>query len=1000
MKKALIWIILLLNGIAAFSQDATTLFNQAKEALDRQDYQTAISKYEQAAQAFKQQGETENYLISSVNELDLLVKIGNINNAAPLADKLYPDIVKYNDNPNIQAHFYSLYGRIKYINGNFSDALLYYNKALQINKTIGTNKTRNAFIYSDMSLVYSALSQLDSAIFYNKKAIELIQLNEGKNSPNLIYPMINLSNIYIVQGKFDKAIDLKKNVLDITLNYFGKESEETGEAYAGLGELYVQTGEYFVAKEYLLKAMEIFKNKFGENSYKLVPVYVNLGNLYYNLGNYDYSLQYYFLATKVTKATNQNNINLPALYNNIALVCKNQNNYENAEIYYNKAYELYKSQGKESSISSAIVLTNLGNIYMLEGKYEQAKNALAKALDLNSKFFSSHNASNALTYLNIAQVYTNQNKSDSALIYLVKSIDANYKHRSYTSLEQELYLDDYYNGIYLLEAIINIIYAYQVKFESDSSIEYLHKANYFINKADTLVSELRKNFLSEQDKIQLNAKVARFYQYAVNACYWDYGFGILPKNEAFAKMFYFIERNKSTTLLEAINAEKVTLNAQIPDSLRIKEKKIKQDINYFKQKISEAQTLQEQSYYRERYIDAQNRFKQLTDLYKKEYPEYFNAKFDVEISTISDIQNDIDDSTAVLNFFMTENNLFTLIITKNSKYVEVKKFGEKDQLAIKNLNLSILSPDANNIKKYLLLGYKVYKKVMPDSIPSFIKKIIIIPDDILSTISFESLLTDSVKYSRDLNFEKLPYLINRYTVIYNYSATLLHQIKNKSLNYTGKQKFLFALAPVFGPNNPQEYNNNSVSTLPGTKEEIQKIAELCSQYNLDFDTLTNKKANEYLFKKYINKYNYKILHIATHGFVNFENPNLSALTFSKDPGNIEDGLLYSGEIYSLKIPSELVVLSACETARGKISKGEGVIGLSRAFIYAGTKNLIISLWKVSDIATTQEMEYFYKNLLKNQNFNYSQALHNAKLNMINSHFAHPFFWSSFILIGE
>ena len=107
----------------------------------------------------------------------------------------------------------------------------------------------------------------------------------------------------------------------------------------------------------------------------------------------------------------------------------------------------------------------------------------------------------------------------------------------------------------------------------------------------------------------------------------------------------------------------------------------------------------------------------------------------------------------------------------------------------------------------------------------------------------------------------------------------------------------------------------------------------------------------------------------------------------------------------MSLKSDLVVLSACETARGKFSKGEGVIGLSRAFIYAGTKNLIISLWKVADLPTTELMTKFYEHLLDENkklsgDINFNTALHQAKIDLINSEYGHPFFWSSFILIGK
>ena len=111
--------------------------------------------------------------------------------------------------------------------------------------------------------------------------------------------------------------------------------------------------------------------------------------------------------------------------------------------------------------------------------------------------------------------------------------------------------------------------------------------------------------------------------------------------------------------------------------------------------------------------------------------------------------------------------------------------------------------------------------------------------------------------------------------------------------------------------------------------------------------------------------------------------------------------MFSGEIYNLELNADLTVLSACETGLGKIAEGEGVIGLTRALLYAGSKNIIVSLWQVSDESTSQLMVDFYKNIFLNDKEGFSENLTKSKLKLINEgKFAHPFFWSPFVLIGK
>jgi CHAT domain-containing protein len=189
--------------------------------------------------------------------------------------------------------------------------------------------------------------------------------------------------------------------------------------------------------------------------------------------------------------------------------------------------------------------------------------------------------------------------------------------------------------------------------------------------------------------------------------------------------------------------------------------------------------------------------------------------------------------------------------------------------------------------------------------------------------------------------------------------------------------------------------------LPATETETRAILKLYNERNLKAKVLLHNNANEQFIKSgELGKY--KVLHFATHAFVNSQRPELTGLLLAQDTTGGEDGVLYSGEIYNLKLNADLVVLSACETGLGKIQKGEGIIGLTRALLYAGTKNIIVSLWKVTDKSTSDLMVDFYKNSLKSKGrLSYSGALRNAKLKMISERkYAHPFFWSPFILIGK
>src|SRR5262245_35614447 len=147
---------------------------------------------------------------------------------------------------------------------------------------------------------------------------------------------------------------------------------------------------------------------------------------------------------------------------------------------------------------------------------------------------------------------------------------------------------------------------------------------------------------------------------------------------------------------------------------------------------------------------------------------------------------------------------------------------------------------------------------------------------------------------------------------------------------------------------------------------------------------------------------YRIVHFATHGLINSEHPELSGLVLSlvDENGKPQDGFLRMSEIFNLRLPADLVVLSACQTALGKEIKGEGLVGLTRGFMYAGAERVVASLWQVDDQATAELMKHFYQEMLR-EKMRPAAALRAAQIEMSKcSRWSPPYFWAGFIIQGE
>jgi CHAT domain-containing protein len=197
----------------------------------------------------------------------------------------------------------------------------------------------------------------------------------------------------------------------------------------------------------------------------------------------------------------------------------------------------------------------------------------------------------------------------------------------------------------------------------------------------------------------------------------------------------------------------------------------------------------------------------------------------------------------------------------------------------------------------------------------------------------------------------------------------------------------------------RSFNRAGFSQLPFSRKEADAIAALIPKDKLL--KATGFKANRSTATS-SELSRYRIVHFATHGLLNSEYPELSGLVLSlvDENGAAQDGFLRMHEIYNLQLPADVIVLSACQTALGKEIRGEGFVGLTRGFMYAGAERIVASLWQVDDLATAELMKRFYRGMLLNK-LRPAAALRAAQLEMMKQkRWSSPFFWAGFTMQGE
>jgi CHAT domain-containing protein len=356
-------------------------------------------------------------------------------------------------------------------------------------------------------------------------------------------------------------------------------------------------------------------------------------------------------------------------------------------------------------------------------------------------------------------------------------------------------------------------------------------------------------------------------------------------------------------------------------------------------------------------------------------------------------------NTALLEFVVTENRLFVFVLTKDKAKpnlqvfpIEITRGNLTETIAVFREKLARrdirFSDDAKKI--YNLLLAPISKQIAGKN------HLIISPDAALWELPFQALIDKQNKY-----------VVESAAVSYAPSLSVLTEIERKQKNQTDASTLLAFGNPAHRAMPFPNENKNGKPARPismsddfaDLPEAEKQVAALSVLYGAKRSlVLTGSKATEIEFKK--SAANFKILHLATHGILDDASPLYSYVLLANDAKSAEDGRLEAWELMRMNLSADLVVLSACETGRGKIGAGEGIIGLSWAFFVAGSPTTIASLWKVESASTTEIMLGFYRGL-QYKSISKAESLRQSSLALLkNEKYAHPFYWAGFILIGN
>jgi CHAT domain-containing protein len=1020
----------LLNLVASYSANGIT--DSAEHFLQKAEVLTSDSSF-WSEQRKKEYYFLKGHLFYTNNNPEEAEK--HLNKALEFQESSSPD--------SLITLIYKDLGNVSYIQFNYDKAEDYYNQAMSYETQRSTpDELLISSLYQNLSIIYAKKFQHDKANRYFHKTIELKERLLQGNDIALIKAYLNYSVFLNQVEKYEIALNFIDKAEKLASLKYKYQNQLLTHIYTNKASVLINLARFEHSLIYNEKALRNYK-KMRSDENGLGICLINLALYYYNNKEYENVIKY--LNKISTKKSKDPFLQvLPKLL--IAQAYEAMEQYQKADSMYCKTLFLVDSVNLLNPRFKARINSSYGRFLTRRNKLEKAKFYLKESINAHNENKSFPIIDKVITINNLASFFLISNNIDSALFYY------NYNIRNFicdsNSFKNMCDFSDYsfYNIEYIKsfegKAISKLL---ELKKTSKHEDEYLKNLFEISNCLQFALN------LAEKKKIRDQNTVSMFNVYDSKETLFELAIYIenllyLKTKEIrhLIKAYENIEKSKSSNLRIGFNSLNALKYSETPQDLLEQETNLKALLKYYDQiiSISEIRSRTAHNNYLSIYKDlrfkTQWQYDTLIKYIELKFPKYYSLKYNPNVISVDEIKEELDMNQALLNYSISDSILFIGIVVKDD--FMICKVADTN-IMIYSKKLFQLIKTGGNKKEITTISHKLYNYLIKPVLPYIAdkKKLIIIPDGALYYVPFEFLIKNKPVNNRNINFSEIEYLINDYSISYHYSATLwastsTEEIKTDSL---WKPRFL-GIAPTFKPDNPQpdfnrsnnSFQNESVtlrshkwrggySDLPNARKEVINISRLFERFGCETTLLLDSLATEKNLKRLIKDREY--IHIATHGFSNDSKPELSgiALYSSNYQDSIylknssftyqsnlnllleesNDNTLYAGEMFNLNLSADLMVLSACESGVGKVVKGEGMIALTRGLVYSGAKNILYTLWKISDKHTERFMLEFYSHILKGKS--YPEALRQAKLFMLqNEATAFPKLWTGYMLLGH
>ncbi|MFM6478627.1 MAG: CHAT domain-containing tetratricopeptide repeat protein, partial [Microcystis panniformis] len=839
--------------------------------------------------------------------------------------------------------------------GRYSEAEPLYKEALAISKQqLGDNHPLTVAILNNLAELYRVQGRYSGAEPLYNRSLAIIKQQLGDNHPDTATSLNNLALLYLFQGRYSEAEPLYKEALAISKQQLGDKHPDTATSLNNLAALYKSQGRYSEAEPLYQQALAIRKQQLGDNHPLTAASLNNLALLYESQGRYSEAEPLYHRSLAIKKQQlGDNHPSTATSLNNLAALYKSQGRYSEAEPLYKQALAIIKKQLGDNHPDTASSLNNLAGLYESQGRYSEAEPLFNRSLAIRKQQLGDNHPDTATSLNNLAGLYQSQDDIPQAINYLSQGLAV----EEYNLSENLKMGDDKQKQDYMAKVL--------------GTTNGVISLNLQAAPNNPEVTRLALKTILERK--------GRILDVSTNSL------------QILRQRTDDLESQQLLTQLIEVRTQLSNLTFKKPDDFPSPE------------------------IYRQQLDEVTEKAKEIEGKIGVRSAEFRSLSQPI---TLEGIQKLIPADAALVEIVRyrpfnpkaPENQRFgnpryAVYILYPNGDIKAKDLGEAkpidDKLIYFRDNLADVDK-VTGIPQTPIPQLKESARQLDETLMQPIrqllgntKTILLSPDAALNLIPFEALVDENNQY-----------LVENYHITYLTSGRDLLRLKDK---FASQQSPLIVADPFYGKAGEKVALTRSIDRseftfpgLPGTEEEAKAIKNILRQATV----LTGYKATENAVKQ-VKKPN--ILHIATHGFFKpesnvLENPLLhsglvlAGVTIGQSAG--DDGFLTALETTNLNlVGTKLVVLSACDTGKGDIKIGQGVYGLRRALVIAGSESQLISLWKVSDDATKDLMVAYYGRLQKGEGR--SEALRQIQLGMLKGEKQkHPFYWASFIPSGD